>query len=148
MPHDFIRELRARSHTRAFSGKCQAQHSELVCLPLVSCVWIFTSVLSRTAEVCSVSSANSYTYPLYLPLYAVRLPLPRLARFHLTYFFSILTICLIYTNSSALLSVFFSLSDVSLWCSDEYRRSFFFFFLFSYSSPSAKMLMIKDTHIN
>lgn len=58
-----------------------------------------------------LSSANSYTYPLYLPLCAVRLPLPRLARFHLTYFFSILTICLIYTNSSALLSVFFR-----LWC--------------------------------
>lgn len=71
-------------------------------------------------------SANSYTYPLYLPLYAVRLPLPGLARFHLTYFFSILTICLIYTNSSALLSVFFPfwcLSLVLWWIPSE----FFFF---------------------
>lgn len=62
---------------------------------------------------------------LYLSFYVIRLPLPRLAQFHLTYFFSILTICLIYTNSSvplAAFSFFFFFTDVSL--SDEYHWIF------------------------
>lgn len=90
-------------------------------------------------------SANSYTYPLYLPLYAVRLPLPRLARFHLTYFFSILTICLIYTNSSALLSVFFffpflmSLSGALM----NTVGDFFFFFSSPTHSHLPKCLWLK-----
>ncbi len=85
-------------------------------------------------------SPNSYTCPLYLSFYVIGLPLQRLAQFRLTYFFSILTICLTHTNSSAPLSSLCFLTD-----SPSLMNTIGFFFC---SSPSAKMPTIKDPYIN
>lgn len=79
-------------------------------------------------------SPNSYFYPPYLFFYVIGLPLPGLAQFCLTYFFSILTICLTYTNSSAPLSSLCFLTDLTLSLSLMNTIGFFF-----YSSPSAKI---------
>lgn len=72
-------------------------------------------------------SPNSHTYPVYF-FHVISLALPRLVRFHLTYFFSILTICLTYTNRFAPLSSLYFF-DSSLTLSLMNTVGFFFFLI-------------------
>lgn len=124
-----------------FTGK-SATTSRLTCHPSASPV-SRVRVSNRVTPWSSFLSfsANSSAHPLYLSVYVTRVPLPRLARLRSTYFFSILTICLIYTNSSAPRSSPCFLTDLALSLMNTTP-------LFFFSSPSAKMPTIKDPYIN